>query len=492
MNPVEMVLSGMSARRRMHREDEEAADRERRRRQEQEDRDFTMAERARAQKVRDDLAAAAAPTTVDDAPVAAPIGSRDEPRAPEDIGVRAAGKTFTDRAAAERAAAEYNSPQSMVGRQAQVLAQAGDVKGAQDLRTGLMQERAAALKLSEAERQALDDRFNADLDAGVTSWEGFDKFTSESAGDGFGGKIKLQTTVSSDGKTRIVNIVAPDGTLKPTGQTFPNDGDGLAMAKAELSRMTPDKKLAHLYQKEQMRRQAAAQQSTERYQQGMLEAARDRTAADVELKQARAEAAMLRARGAGGGAGGGGSAPAGPAGLSMADADKFINTLFTTKDDMAGKTVFDPKGAQAVRGLMLRMPAAQQGDTQGAVNQALTVYNRYIQLAGGDHDKAMQLIQQAMLSQQSAPAAPAGSVAQQPAAPARTAAPAPAAPAAPAQPGMFSRAAEAISGMLRRGAEEGRQMEAIRARVREADNGGRPLTADERAQAKKFGIAPTS
>lgn len=493
MNPVEAVLSGMAARRRMQREDEDAEDRKQRRADEAEertnrrtDRQFTMDERARTVKLRNDLGAAAAPVAVEQRDQAGPVDPASEvaaaaqPLAPVPT---VQGRGFDSTDAASKAAAELNTPQAVAGRQAQVLNAAGDAAGAQQVRTGSMQEQSARFKLNADERADLDARFNADLQSRVNSWETFDAFTSESAGDGMGGKLKLQTTVSPDGATRIVNVVAPDGTLKPTGQTFPNTADGLMLATNELAKMSPEKKLAHLYQKELLRRQAAAQESTERYQAGMLKATQDKTAAGVELAQARAEAAMLRARGGGGG-GAGGAAPQQSGGIDMGSADKFINTLFSRKDEMTGAATFDPKGADAVRGLVLRMPAAQVGDTQGAVNQALMAYNRYMALAGGNHDKAMKMMQQAM-----SPAAPATPAAPNKA-PAQESAGPKAQPASQEQPGMLSRAAGAVSKFFSDGAETGRQLEAIRARVMAADNGGAPLTAAERQQARQFGIVP--
>lgn len=320
MNPVEAVLSGMAARRRMQREDEDAEDRKQRRADEAEertnrrtDRQFTMSERARTVKLRDDLGAAAAPVAVEQRDQAGPVDPASEvaaaaqPLAPVPT-VQGRGFETTD--AASKAAAELNTPQAVASRQAQVLNAAGDAVGAQQVRTGSMQEQSARFKLNADERADLDARFNADLQSRVNSWESFDAFTSESAGDGMGGKLKLQTTVSPDGATRIVNVVAPDGTLKPTGQSFPNTADGLMLATNELAKMSPEKKLAHLYQKEQARRQAAAQASTEKYQAGMLQATQDRTASQIENAGLRTQLALHGAAA---------KAAAGQGGMTLAD-----------------------------------------------------------------------------------------------------------------------------------------------------------------------------
>lgn len=122
-----------------------------------EDRAFQRSERARMLKQREDVAAAAAPATVDESPVAVPIGSRDEPQAPE-VRIRAAGRTFTNRAEAEAAVAAYNTPRARMERQAAVLDQAGDPAAAQQLRTTQRQGQLADLNLSTAEAAADRDK----------------------------------------------------------------------------------------------------------------------------------------------------------------------------------------------------------------------------------------------------------------------------------------------------------------------------------------------
>jgi len=285
------------------REAEDAADRKRRRDQEAEDRAFTMAERARATKLRDDMGAASAPVDVVQREQAGPVDpGSDIPaaRQPLETVSTVQGKPYESAQAATMAAAAANTPQAVAQRQAQVLSAAGNPLGAQQLRTGAMQEQAAKYTLNAAERADIDARFNADLQANVTDWDSFDRFTSDSAGDGQGGKLKLKSLPTADGKSMVVNVVQPDGTLRPTSKVFPNSADGLALATAELARLPPDKKLAHLHQKAVLAQQAERDANTATYQQGMLKATQDKTAAGIELAQARAEAA--RAKTATGGA----------------------------------------------------------------------------------------------------------------------------------------------------------------------------------------------
>lgn len=211
-----------------------------------------------------------------------------------------------------------------------------------------------------------------------------------------------------------------------------------------------------------------------------IEAQRAELIAEV---QARISAKYRQSAGGGGGGRAQGAGQQGaPIGLDMANADKFINAFFTTKDDMTGKSAFNPTGAQAVRTLMLRMPAAQSGDTQGAVNQAMEMYQQAMQVSGGNHDKAMQAIQ-ALLAPKATPTDEP--VVQPPPAP---------------EPGFWDRTMKAagevgaagrsaVSGAVAAMRETGPQYEAIYKRWREAGRGGPPLTEAERVQARAFGLA---
>lgn len=158
MSAIDGVLAGLKMRRddgRQALDDRERADDLAAK---QEERAYQRSERGRALETRARMAAAAAPDTVEDAPVAMPIGSRDEPRPPEDVGIRAAGRTFTSRADADKASAEYNAPGARMTRQADVLDQAGDPMAAQNLRTTMRQGQLADLNLKTAEGAADRDK----------------------------------------------------------------------------------------------------------------------------------------------------------------------------------------------------------------------------------------------------------------------------------------------------------------------------------------------
>jgi len=391
---------------------EEREDRARKRQQDQEDRDFNMAERARAKKMRDDMGAAAAPVAVEQVQPAGPVMDGAEGAAGQPIPMVSTvqGKSFATPDEAGAAAAAQNTPQAVTGRMADVAMRNGDPVKAQQLRVGSMQEQTGQYQLNAAMRADLDAKFNDDLQKNVTDWASFDRFTSDSAGDGMGGAVKLKTLPSADGKSMVVHVIGPDGVPTPTGKVFPNTADGLALASAELARMPAEKKLAHLHQKAMEARQAEQAAATAAHQAGTLA---ETSRHNLSMEDVAKGNTAARAAKAGAGQ---------PAGINMADADKFINHLFSRKDEVTGAAVFDPNGANTVRALMLRMPAAQEGDTQGAVNQALALYQAAMKRAGGDHDKALVELQRAANPQ---PASP------NPAAAPPKAAPAPAAPKAP-------------------------------------------------------------
>lgn len=320
-------------------------DRQRREDIEDEDRAYLMeqrarqkAENARTDQLRTDMGNASMPTTVEAAPVAMPIGSRDEPRAPEDVGIRAAGQTFTDRAAADKAAADYNTPQATAARQAQVAAAAGDPHLAQQLRTGSMQEQVAKLQLSAGERAELKAKFAEQINP-LADFGQLGEFMSASAADGQGGKLKMQFVPAADGKTVALNMVNPDGSLKPTARTFDNDGKGLALAKAQLNGMPPEKMLEHFHREAVEARAAAAQQSTEKYQAGMLKNAQDKTASQIENAGLRAQ--LAKAAGA-----------SGQGGMTLADLkDGHKGIASTLNADWKGQidSTTDPVALKAIK-----------------------------------------------------------------------------------------------------------------------------------------------
>lgn len=414
---------------------------ERRRREDIEDeerahtmqeRAFTKAERDRALKQREDLGAAAAPIAAEAVPQL-DLGDPEAP--PPTTRYRVAGKMLDTSAEADAAVKTANGAPAVAMRQAAVLQQSGDPVKAQALRTGSMQEQAGQLALSAAERADLKARFTAQLEP-LTDFDQVGEFMSKSGGDGQGGNLKVQFVPSPDGKTVVLNTINPDGTLKPTARTFENSNKGLTLAKAQLGGLPPEKMLEHFHREAVEARAAAAQAAAQQHQAATL-AEQSRHNKATEGHQSSMLAAT-RAKAV---------ATAAPAGIDMAGADKFINHLFSRKDEVTGAATFDPNGANTVRALMLRMPAAQAGDTQGAVNQALALYQAAMKRAGGDHDKALVELQRAANPQ---PASPNPTAAPPKAAPAPAAPKAPPAEKAPAPAGSPQAAWEARQAKARK------------------------------------------
>lgn len=497
-------------------EAEAAAERKRKREQDAEDRTYLMSERARttaerdrADKLRVDMGAASAPVNVEQVQPAGPVMDGAEGTAGQAIPMvsRVQGKSFETPDAAAAAATAANDPQAVAARQAQVAAAAGDPHAAQQLRTGAMQEKAAKLQLSGAERVELDAQFNADLQSKVNSWETLDKFISDSAGDGQGGAVKYTSVPSPDGKTRVLNRIGPDGAMVPTGQAFPNTADGLQLAMGELAKLPPEKKLMHLHQKEQTRIAAEKQRTDAVYQDGMLKNAADKTAASIEIAAAKLDAAQARA-------GAAAAAKAAAGGMTMADLKDGHNGIAKTlnKDwetQISAET--DPVKLKAIKVAREAEIATVQRLYTGAMSAGFALTPEQAIVAFRSGETATQTfksksgdgtvkVEGVMYGGRFIPMAdnPGAAMAPKPAAvpiakPAAGGAATPAAPAAgPDKPGMVDRIVGAAKGALADGAETGRQMEAIRARVLEAGKGGAPLTAAERAQAKKYGMTPTS
>lgn len=227
--------------------------------------DAQMQDRTEARADKDALRAAAAPVTVDSAPVAPPIGSRDAPREPEDQGVRVAGKTYTDRASADAAAADANAPAARRARIASELIRQGKVIEADQLAANDLTNRANQIKVDDAQRtqanQLFDEGVRKALQAG--GWDGLAKFMSDSVADGAGGQAKFQAQRSQDGKVRIMRV-GEDGALSPAGPAFSDSEDGMATAGFMLSRAVPEaEKLKHALEVKKAT-------STEQYQAGML------------------------------------------------------------------------------------------------------------------------------------------------------------------------------------------------------------------------------
>lgn len=312
---------------------------------------------------------------------------------------------------------------------------AGRPVEAMDLRTKSRADKLGQMQLDEAQRTHLNRTYDDELDKKATSFDALAQFISDSNGDGQGGAMKVRAVPTADGKKITLNRIGPDGTLTPTEYTFDNTQGGLASAKALLSRsVTPQMKLAHLYQQAQAAEQARHNQATE--------STAARNAATAEAAQ-RATAAY-HARMAGVAEGKVGATPGPQEAPPIWDdkADAFLRERYTVKDPMTGTVGVDGNGMQFAKVLALGQARINGGDTTRALGYAFERDNLLRAAATdaqGNYDPAKhaQLRQDALRAMMT-PKQPAGGANGQWDVPGRTntapapASPAPAAPAAPA------------------------------------------------------------
>ena len=204
----------------------------------------------------DDQAArnAMAPVTVDSAPVAVPIGSRDEPQAPEDRGIRVAGQQFPDQASAQAAADGQNTITARMQRAAGVVQNpllaaklGGDAQAAE----------LSGLNLASAKRTAGNQKF--DDDAHEAIWKGPQataEFLSSTHADGKGGQVKFQAVTDPATKKWQIVRVADDGALVPFGPQYSDDDSGKVQALYQLSKsVSPADKEKHVLEQSRLTRQ---------------------------------------------------------------------------------------------------------------------------------------------------------------------------------------------------------------------------------------------
>ena len=204
-----------------------------------EDRAFRREERARMRTTRNDVAAAAAPRSVEDGTVYQPeVDDSGVPMLPNPTAgtFKADGQRFTDRAGAEAAVMKANTPQAEAQRVAGAYMKSGDYAAGQAVRTGARQSEVADLQLDEIKRKRLDEAFDRDITQ-ANSHDDLARIMSESKGDGRGGQLKMTAVKSPDGTTTYHEVKA-DGTTKPTRFTFkeqidPQTGRDLGLIQAQ-------------------------------------------------------------------------------------------------------------------------------------------------------------------------------------------------------------------------------------------------------------------
>lgn len=266
--PIAFALMGKAASDKMRQDDQDQIDRadsrawmKEERENTRSEREFQRSERARMLKNRDAVAAAAAPVVPQDGTVFQPTNDDDGnpmPANPTEGSFMVDGKRYANRAAADTAA---NSPAGASERVSRALMGQGDIHGAQQLRTGLRQEKAAdmqvqlhQMQIDEAQRKFANAKFDESLTS-LSSFDDLANMVTRMGGSAQG--ITLQAKKSPDGKKVTLMQVLPDGTLQPTAQTFDNTARGFETAKASFSKsIGPHDKITWLHQQAMEQRQA--------------------------------------------------------------------------------------------------------------------------------------------------------------------------------------------------------------------------------------------
>lgn len=249
--PIAFALMGAGAKRRYDkdkadeaRQAEDDADR-------REDREFRRGERQRVVTMRRDLGDAAAPVTVEPNMTHGPEMDDRDVGTPGAVltqdGYRVGQVRMADAGAANKAAAEANTPKARTARMAGVLEKHGEIDRAAAVRANARQEEVADLQLDEAKAKQLAREYDRQLYQVPDTHDAVSAFISETKGDGQGGSIKAKAVLSPDGKMVTYHQVNADGSSSPTPYTFPNTREGVITAKFMLSRdISAKDKLDHL------------------------------------------------------------------------------------------------------------------------------------------------------------------------------------------------------------------------------------------------------
>lgn len=461
------LLQAQDKRRKQALEDEDRAERK-------EDRAYLKGERDRTIAIRNRLGDAAAPVTMESVMTKPDTADNRDVGTPGtdlvDTGAKRVGQqTFApdQQEQAQAALAEANKPGAATLRMADVLARSGDPVAAQNLRAGARQEKLGELQLDEAQRAALNRQYDEALNAAVNSWADLPSFVNDAKHDGQGGNLKIQTQPTADGKKMQILKLNADGSTTPTSLSFSNDATGLMQAKAFISKgLSASDKLQHLHQQATIDRADAAQQETVRH--------------NKEVERITGMRAATAAAGA-----------AQPAPIWDKGADDFLKSRYTVKDPDTQAVTVDGAGMQFAKTVALGVSRSNGGDTTTALGKAFEVDQR-IQARAREltKDRPKEFAKEvASLRAKYMTAVTGGGAASKDDPLAEDAPPKlPPPPATPPQPGVLDRvrsaAGRAINGMQAAGA----RYQAIDARVREAGAGGPPLTAQEIATARQFGL----
>lgn len=222
------------------------------------------------------------PATADDRDV----GLADGPVL-EQGGFRVAGKSYSDRAAADTAAAQQNTPIALGNRMsAALMAQGKPVE---------------SMQLQQHIQKFADEHWNRRLREAVSQGhDGLARLVTDSESGIFKGKT-VKAVPSPDGKTTTYVAVGPDGKETPTGLTFPNDENGVITAAYRLDKAVPvETRYRHMVEADKRAAQnALKERELDLKDRQLSEFTGPLALARAEAARAQGEAALARAERAG-------------------------------------------------------------------------------------------------------------------------------------------------------------------------------------------------
>lgn len=309
------------------------------------------------------------PVTMDDRDVGLPENADLPNQGLQSGGFRVAGTTYTDRSAAEGAAAKANSPEAVNSRISLAMRERGNPTAALQHENAARQGEASALDLAERRwRQQLGDSIGR-------GHEGLAEMVSKSQGGGLA-PHQLKPVVSPDGKQVTYHKVNPDGSTQPTQYTFSNDQEGVIRAAYMLDKtVKPETRYQHMIAEDKATAAAAAKEKELELRKRQLEEVTIPTAESrAALAEVRAQIAGMReARLA---AGGGGKSKSDDkaereermryttlftdAGRRMQDVSKTLNVLQTDRQFMREAAKPGTPQAERLAGLQSDLAAYRE------------------------------------------------------------------------------------------------------------------------------------
>lgn len=428
----------------------------------EEDRQFTKMQQERQVKAWQDednyrasMRRAVAPASIDPNMVKADeqdnrdVGQPGEP-APTQQGFRVNGQVLGSMADAQKTADTYNAPSAVNARMSAAALQAGRPVEAQQIRSGARQEQVADLQADQLKQAAERDKKLREVGGLIIKggWNAVpelyaryeDGLSAKVEPDGKGGATVIGLDQTGKEVSRMAYASLPEFFGDVAGQFDPTKWLGAQEKKAERAegerRWTAE---MDLRKKSEERRTA--------HEERMAGIAERKGAASDPLSKLPG-AVKLRAEG-------------------LRTEISQLNQAIT-KAQADGSWQPDSPGAKAL--------ATRRAVLRGELNRALAPYMKDDQDSGGDPFGLFGDESAGQSAEGKESTSAPGSEAQKRA-------------GAPTQPGVMASMASAIQQNRREASQQGAEYQELQRRAQQALNGGAPLTQQERALARQYGIA---